>query len=95
MLGVGGVGQVEPIVAGGADAGSHFAGGGVGERDGDELAEPGGIAVLAGAVEVGDEALGEDESFAAARTGGEGDRSVAAIDGRVLFGGEGRGGHGV
>ena len=76
-----------------ADAGTHLAGGRVGERDGDELAQAGRPSVVGvRAVEMRKEPLGEDERLAATRRGRESDRHIACFDGGALFGGEG-GGH--
>ena len=87
FLRFGRVGLLQFVEAGAADAGPHFAGGGVGEGDGDELAEAGVLGVgVFGCVEVREEAFGEDECFAATGAGGEGHRVLAAVEGGALFG---------
>ena len=88
---------LQSLVAGVADAGPHFAGGRVGERDGDELAEPGRIdvGVASGRIEMREKARREDVRFAAAGAGGQRDRDVASVARSELFVGERGGRHGI
>ncbi len=88
LLRLGGLGLLQTVIAGVADARAHLAGGCVGKRDRDQLAEPGWLGVgVAARVEMGKESFGEDKRFAAAGAGGEGDRMFTAVERGALFGG--------
>src|SRR4051812_19858911 len=71
---------IESFVTGSANAAPHFAGSGVGERDGDELAEiDRWRAVRAGGIEVGKESRSQDMRFATAGPRGKRDGYVATF----------------
>jgi hypothetical protein len=81
-----GVGGEQAVVACVADAIAHLAGGGVGERDRNELAEADPLFAIGGWFQVRQVPFGEDVCLAAARACGEGDGHVAGVDGVALFG---------
>src|SRR2546430_59528 len=77
---------VESFITGGANAAAHFAGSGVGERDGDELAEiDRWRAVRAGGIEVGEKSRSQDVRFATAGPRGKRNGYVATFDRKRLF----------